>query len=250
MLTCKSLGRTGRFGNQCFQVAGVIGIATKNNHTFCFPRWINYDHKERFGSDEDIDIQKFFENPLPEFVDINYNYRWIDWGYHDIRLGDGAHDLCGHFQSEKYFSHCIDTVRYYLRMKDEYPFLPNTCAIHWRAGDYTESIDSYHPRQPKSYYNEAIKRMPPGTQYIVFTDDREAAKEMFPGLIIADGDYIGDFKLMKACNHFICANSSYSLMAAILCEAENKIVVCPKVWFGSVAGINGNDCYPENAIII
>ena len=255
MITFKSLGRMGRLGNQMFQIAGTIGIATKNGHPFCFPKWQNIDHKDRFGSNEEIDVQQFFENPLPELVDLPYKYRWIDWGYHDVRLNDGAYDLCGHFQSEKYFSHCKDLIRHYFRMKDEYP-QNDYVAVHYRAGDYIDDQNAYHPRCSSEYYEAAVKQFPEGTKYLIFSDDIEAAKKVFGkwGWIMngdtVNKDYIDDFKMMKSCKSFITANSSYSLMAAILGDHPEKKIVCPKKWFGDVAGINGNDCYPQNAIVL
>jgi hypothetical protein len=235
-----------------FQIAGTIGIATKNNHPYCFPEWINYDHKERFGSGEEIEVHKFFENKLPALADLNYQYMWINWGYHDVRLGDGSFDLAGHFQSDKYFAHCIDVVRYYFRMKDEYP-ANDYVAVHYRSGDYIDDPNAYHPRCSKEYYQQAMSLFP-GSTFLLFSDDTDRAIELvseFGNVEVAKGkDYIDDFKLMKSCKHFITANSSYSLMAAILGEAEDKKIVCPKRWFGPTAGINGDDCYPKNAIVI
>lgn len=248
MITCKSLGRLGRFANQMFQVAGVIGIATKNGHPFSFPQWINYDHRDRFGSIEDVEVYKFFENQLPELVGLNYQYRWIDWGYHDIRISDGSYDLAGHFQSDKYFAHAIDTVRHYLKMKDE-PLPNEYVAIHYRAGDYLDDPNAYHPRCSKEYYQRAMDLFP-GKEFLVFSDDLQEAKKLFGNVKYANGDYIEDFKLMKSCHSFICANSSYSLMAAILSDQPDKKIVCPKRWFGEVAGITFDGMYPENSIVI
>lgn len=250
MITCKSLGRMGRFANQMFQIAGIIGIATKNNHPFCFPKWENIDHKERFGSNEPVDLYNYFLNPLPDYVDLPYQYRWIDWGYHEVSLGDGAYDLCGHFQSEKYFSHCMDLVRHYLRMKDE-PEQNDYVAIHYRAGDYIDDPNAYHPRCTIDYYKQAIELFP-NERFLVFSDDLNRAKEMFGDKVTysVSTNYLTDFALMKKCKSFITANSSYSLMAAILGEHSEKKIVCPKKWFGDVAGITGKDCYPENTIVL
>ncbi len=255
MVTFKSLGRLGRFGNQLFQIAGTIGIARRNGMNFCFPRWVNYDHSERFGQGGEIEMNKFFENKLPEYQDFFYQYRWINWGYHPVFLKQDVHyDVCGHFQSERYFSHCMSEVRYYLKMKDEYKLFPQMCAIHWRAGDYQEGENVYHPRMTMEYYEGAMKHMPSDTRFMVFSDDYDAARAMFGNEFRYGGgegrDYMDDWKAMKACNHFICANSSYSLMAAILSEAPNKVVVCPRKWFGTAAPITGDDCYPEKAIIV
>src|SRR5215207_11566081 len=167
-VTFLKLGKMGRFANALFQIAGVIGIARKNNMKYVFPKFINYDHKERFGSTEEIECYKFFENQLPEVNGQYFQYRWIDWGYHDIRLNTGNYDLCGHFQSEKYFKHCIDEVRMYLKMKDEYAFMKDMCAIHYRAGDYQEGGNEvYHPRLTMEYYSKAMQVMPPSTRFLV-----------------------------------------------------------------------------------
>lgn len=254
MITFANLGRLGRFTNGMFQIAGTIGIAKANGYDFSFPEWKNYDHRDRFGSNEDIDVQKYFVNPLPVCEDPGkFPSRWVDWGYHGLNFPDNI-SLNGHFQAPKYFMHCIDTVKHYFRMKDE-PNQNEMVAIHYRAGDYTEGKDTYHPRCSWPYYSAAIKQFPEGTEFKVFSDDYDYAVQMFKHIDNVcfspkENDYIQDFKQMKICKSFITANSSFSLMAAILGDHPEKKIVCPKLWFGAVAGINGDDCYPENAIVL
>lgn len=251
MITCRSLGYYGRFANQLYQIAGIIGIAVKSGQPYCFPTWRNYDHAERFGSKEDIDLYKHLVNPLPEFMDVPYQDRGIGWGYHDVTLPMGNWNLSGHFQSPKYFNHCIERVREQLKFKDE-PERNNYCAIHWRAGDYDPDPNAYHPRCSNDYYREALAKMPQGTRFLVFSDNLDEARKMFFGIdaTYSEGDYIQDYKLMKSCKHFIIANSSYSSFAATMANQEGKIVVAPKKWFGAVAGITGDDIYEQNWIII
>jgi len=243
ILTFNSLGRYGRLANQMYQIAGTIGIARRNGCDFAFPYWKNYDHAERFGSTEDIDVQKYFVNPLPVYkgpVLPEYN---IHWGYQDVRIKQSV-SLAGHMQSLKYFEHCLDEVKWYFKMKDEYP-QNDYCAVHVRLGDYD---NAYHPRLGMEYYKAAMKIMPKGTAYIVFSDDPAAANEMFDissGVAhVASGNYLDDFRLMKSCRHFIIGNSSYSAMAATLGEAPDKIIVAPKPWFGKAyTNITGDDIY-------
>jgi hypothetical protein len=268
--TFLSLGRYGRFANQIFQIAGTIGIARKNGLEPVFPEWKNYDHKDRFSSTEDIDVQAYFVNPLPQItrdgIQGNWNDVSIPWGYHSINLTEGHnYNLAGHMQSAKYFEHCIDEVRHYMKMKNEFP-QSKWIAIHVRRGDYD---NAYHPRLGMEYYAEAINRFPEGTKFKVFSDDIHAVKREFEdwygghleGKVEKDFafvnydeptyDYIGSFKLMKSCAGFIIGNSSYSAAAAILSEAPNKKVVAPHNWFGeSYAGINANDIYCPDWIII
>lgn len=245
MITFSQLGRYGRFANGLFQIAGVIGIATKSGQPFSFPQFINWDHKERFGSTEDVELYKFFENELPAVPALHFEARYIHWGYHDVYLPAGNWDLSGHFQSFRYFEHCEDVVRHYLKMKPLCePLEPGTCAVHWRAGDYIPDPGAYHPRMPISYYREAMARVN-CSRFVVFSDDIKAAKLMFGSDVeYAEGnDYITDFYLMTTADHFIIANSSYSAMAAWLSGCDQRNVVSPtgQSWFGPVAGINGDD---------
>jgi len=260
MITNQSIGHYGRFGNMLFQVAAVIGIARKSGQPYGFLPLINHDHKDRFGSSEDVELDKYFVNPLPQLAGdcpqlVKREYLW---GYHDLYLPTGNWDLAGHFQSEKYFKHCIDEVRHYFRMADE-PTDTKVVAIHWRLGDYD---DSYHPRQPKEYYLHALTKIPDDIEgAIIFTDDKVRGMALaiylheITGIRIGlsvEQDYIMDFRLMKSCRHFITGNSSYSLMAAILGEYPNKKIVCPKNWFGPAwtVPMETKDLYPENAIVI
>lgn len=252
MITFNKLGRYGRFANQLYQIAGVIGIATRSEQPFAFPKWINYDHKESFGSKEDCDLFNHLVNPLPEVPEgLQFEERFIQWGYHDVFIPTGNYSLEGHLQSPRYFNHCIDKVREQLRFKDE-PADNDYCAIHWRAGDYIDDPNAYHPRQPKEYYYNAVKQMPEATKFLVFSDDTDKAKEMFAGIdaeYSVGNDYITDYKLMKSCKHFIIANSSYSAFAATISNQPGKIVIAPKKWFGQIAGITGDDIYEQNWVI-
>ena len=254
MITFAQLGRYGRFGNQLFQIAGVIGLATKYGYSYGFPAWKNYDHADRFGSKEDIDIQKYFVNLLPEIDVTGYPDQYVPWGYHpEFRPNDNT-SLSGHFQSEKYFAHCKDRIQHYFTMVDELP-VQNICAIHIRLGDYD---NHYHPRLDADYYFKAIEQFPIDTEFMIFSDDTEAALNMFKDsqckYYVTKGiDYMHDFRFMKSCKHFICGNSSYSLMAAILGKHPDKKIVCPSNWFGPAwqpTKPETKDLYPENAIII
>lgn len=247
MVTFASLGHYGRLANGMFQIAGTIGIARRNNAQFSFPEWINHDHRERFGSSEDIDVQKYFINPLPRYSGPPLPDYFVHWGYHDVVLRESV-SLSGHMQSFKYFEHCYDEVKWYFRMIDEPP-LNDYVGLHVRLGDYD---DEYHPRLDMRYYKPAMEQFH-GARFLVFSDDLAKAKEMFGhGVEYAQGDYIHDFRLMKTCRHFIIGNSSYSAMAAILGEAPDKRVVAPRPWFGPkrAGGIDGEDIYGDDWKVI
>ena len=251
MVTSLSIGNggLGRFGNQLWTIAGVIGIAKRNNTSFAFPKWINRDNA-LFGDFADT-MDRFFVNKLPILPDGRYiNSYGYFWGYKDVDLPNGDWNIDAHLQSPKFFEHCMDEIRHYFTMVNE-PKQNNFCAIHVRAGDYVDDPNAYHPRCSEEYYKEAIKLMPADTQYIVFSDDLEFAKKRV-GIkaLYLSGNYIDDFRLMKRCKHFIIANSSFSAMAALLADHPDKKVVAPSKWFGPQVEISAKDIYHQNWIII
>lgn len=248
--TFSKLGRWGRFANQAYQIAGSIGIARRNGFDFAFPHWANHDGRN-FEPGLDIDTQARFLNPLPLYEGPPLPEYYCDWGYRHIDLNQST-DLLGHFQSEHFFLHCIDEVKFYLTMKDEGP-LNEYCAIHWRAGDYGEAKsiqhpdgNSYHPRMALSYYEPAMSLFGSKQKYMVFSDDIEGARAMFGDRVeyAVGNDYLTDFRLLKRCAHFIIANSSFSAMAAVLGDAPDKQVVAPTPWFsGPWRGMDDRDIF-------
>lgn len=251
-LTNLSIGNYGRFANGAYQVAAVIGIARRNGLMPVFPLWRNTWHRDAFGSTEDIEIHRHLVNPLPSIPDgLKFQDRAIDWGYHDIDLPAGNWNITGHFQSSRYFAHCLEEVRWQLRMKDELP-QNERVAIHIRLGDYD---NGYHPRLDARYYAPAIA-MFPDDKFLVFSDDLVGASgrlinELGDHFDFATGNYIEDFALMKRCKSFIIGNSSYSAMAAVLGEHPDKRVVAPRPWFGpKYTGITGEDVYEPDWTVV
>lgn len=250
MLTNKSIGSYGRWGNMAFQMAAVIAGARKSGQPFGFAPIINHDHRDRFGSCEDVNIDNHFAHELPRIDDRRFEERHFGWGYSDIYLPAGDWDIRGHFQSPKYWTGVEDEIRYWLTFKDEPP-KNGYVAIHYRAGDYLEGADNYHPRCSKEYYQQAMALFP-GATFLLFSDDKKAFYDMmgeYYGYVTDSKDYIEDFKLMKSCHSFICANSSFSYIAALLANQPGKQIVMPRQWFGAAAGGLQMD-YPENAIVI
>lgn len=247
IVTFAALGRYGRLCNAMYQIAGTIGMARRNNAIPLFPEWKNYDHRERFGFNEDIDVERYFENPLPRYNGPSLPDYFVHWGFRDVRLTESV-SLSGHMQSERYFEHCIDEVRWQLCMKDEPP-QNDYVAIHVRRGDYD---DAYHPRLTMDYYRPAMAEFH-GAKFLVFSDDIAGAKRMFgPSVEYSEGrDYLQDFKLLKRCRHYIIANSSYSAMAAVLSDAPDKRVIAPRPWFGPrYTQITADDIYSEGWKVI
>lgn len=259
MLTSLAIntGGLGRFGNNCFTIAGVIGTAIKSGQPYAFPPWVTKDN-EIFGEAPD-NINDYLVNPLPALPGgMSFDSTGYFWGWRDIYLPNGNWTIDAHMQSERFFKHCLPLIRDTFMFKDE-PEQNDYVAIHYRAGDYIDDKDAQHPRCSKEYYEKAIQLFPRDTKFSVFTDDAKAAKGIMPpgyymDFFLPDNgfDCIKSFKLMKKHHSFITANSSFSLFAAILGEHPDKKIVMPRRWFGSQmpAEFGTEDIYPENAIIL
>lgn len=218
-VTFSSLGKFGRLGNQMFQIASTIGIATRNNLDFTFPEWSE---------------GKELRNTLPTGSIDQYHrdYVYLETSYKDIDLSPIMdYDLHGYFQSYKYFEHCKETIYHYL----DYPDLKgsiakNFIAIHVRRGDYV-ALQHIHPLLTMDYYNKAMSEFP-NSKFLVFTDDYAWCYSNFIGdqftIWKNNKNPLVDLLFMSHCSGFIIANSSYSWWGAYL--AKDKPVVAPKIW--------------------
>jgi hypothetical protein len=260
MITSLSIGTggLGRFGNQLFTIASCIGIAVKSGQPYGFPKWLNRDNA-LFGGSVD-DFSDHFVNTLPGLVDVPFQSYGYFWGYRDIHLPTGNWSIDAHMQDPRFFEHCMPLIRETFRMKDE----PggrgeiDWVAVHFRAGDYIDDPNAYHPRCSREYYQAAMMLFSKGTHFMVFTDDVDAWGRLDVSLpkdgytistIKQEMGYLESFAYMKCCKSFITANSSFSFMAALLGEHPEKKIVMPKRWFGTQANIEF-DGYPQNAIVI
>jgi hypothetical protein len=91
-------------------------------------------------------------------------------------------------------------------------------------------------------YMDAIKS---DTQVFIFSDDPKWCSENFDGCFIVSlpEDYL-EFELMRECNHFIIANSTFSWWAAYL--AMNAVTITPNQWWRE--SVNGYAVYERRMI--
>lgn len=158
--------------------------------------------------------------------------------------------LHGYWQSPRYFDDFADDIR---RIFDparfETPELAARIAhlqaqpsvsVHLRRGDYASSSQTLavHGLCGMDYYERAarlMRRCVPGCRFHVFSDDLEAAREMFSGwsdaTVMEPRSQEEDLLLMSRCQHHIIANSSFSWWAAWLDDRPESIVVAPRNWF-------------------
>ena len=240
MMTFNRLGRYGRLGNQMFQIASTIGIARANGQDYCFPEWKNWDAIERFGLHKDFEVQKYFRHPLPGYVDQQYSDQFVHWGYHNIRTKKSL-NLIGHLQSELYFQHCKDEVRYHFQF-DRPAEAKFGCAVHIRRGDYD---GDYHPHLDEEYYLPAMERMG-ASSYTFYSDSPEQIEKYAKyGEIVPRGDQIHDMQDFASHECYIIGNSTWSWWGAWLGGRET---IAPRQWFGPNVHLQVHDLIPDRWI--
>lgn len=184
-----------------------------------------------------------------------------------MELGDGVY-LLGHWQSEKYFHDYRSTIKQDLSLKTKLSRSSlevlseinktTSVAVHIRRGDYvsnivaqnvlgTQSLEYY--TSTTSYIDSKLKK----AHYFVFSDDPIwASQNILKGhkyvtFIPTSAQPYEDFELMRSCDHFIIANSSFSWWAAWLGEEKDSIVIAPKRWFAS-SEYSSKDLVPKHWI--
>ena len=234
-VTFSKLGRFGRLGNQMFQIASTIGIATKNHATYGFPIWRDYISKKN--------VHQYFRYPLPRKQRDKYQPLDVGFGYYDIRLERSA-DISGYLQSERYFEHCADLVRRYFKFKREADPLPG-CAIHIRRGDYQPQ---YHRLLAEDYYLPAMERIG-ASRYTVFTDSPEQVEWISKYADIRlPGDEVHDLQDYSLHESYIIGNSTYSWWGAWLGQGQT---IAPRRWFGwKYQGLDTKDMIPKGWILL
>lgn len=248
MITHKSIGYSGRLGNQMFQYAALKACAARKNmecylpnHTSvkqdgCFDftnnKWISYK----------LDLYDCFNITAP-LLNRTEQSVYAELGYsYDNHILDIEDDTAieGYFQSYKYFEDCEDLILKEFTFKDE---ILNSCksemlkytnsvAVHIRRGDQVAHPGMWNVTL--EYIQAALERFNDDEYtFLIFSDDIEWCKQVFPeGVVFMEGrNQYEDLCSMSLCEHNIISNSSYSWWAAYLNKNKNKKVIVPSNWF-------------------
>ena len=263
MIGYNQLGRNGRFGNQMFQYAALKGIARNCGYDFCVP---SGPQTESGFHDEENQHKLFMAFDMPNVKQVDMfpaPYRKEVSSTFDEDLFNNCEDnvnLYGFFQTEKYFKHIEDDIRkdftfhydIFIACKELRETVDNPIALHIRRGDYVGKQD-YHPVQPMSYYEQALKKFDIDRNVIIFSDDTKWCKEqeLFESdrfIVAEDNDQFHDLCLMSMCDDFIIANSTFSWWGAWL--GNRGKVVAPKQWFGKGLNHDTKDLYCDGWILL
>jgi len=241
MLTCNTLGKMGRIGNQMFQYATLYAIAKQNGYDFGVPysRVNSSDEFSKFHLPEIFSLSAKDSSHIPVTKVFQEKQHHFDPDV--LNISDDT-DIFGYFQTEKYFK------KYEKEIKKEFEFpqkISSFCklfrktisnekviSVHIRRGDYVNQPQN-HPTCDKNYYQEAINFFDKKSCFLIFSDDVQWCMENFSEkkFNIFQNNHYYSLCMMSMCDGHIIANSSYSWWGAWL--GNNKNVVAPKKWFGN-----------------
>ncbi len=178
--------------------------------------------------------------------------------------------LSGVWQSEKYFKDQEEQIRKDFNLNESLsPSAKNwlekinsslaSVSLHVRRGDYVtdpKTLSKIGLCSPE-YYKQAVEyinKKVDNLTFFIFSDDIDFVRNHMnlpKNSLFVSSEDIKDYEelmLMKACDHNIIANSSFSWWGAWLGSNPKKIVISPKEWFAS--GIKTQDLIPENWVRI
>lgn len=253
LITCQMAGG---LGNMMFQVAASYATGLDQGHTPV----LNSNHVGTFHrAVQDYKDSIFSKISIAEGSKMFTRVQEQDYTYSTIPFVDSNILLDGYFQSYKYFHHHRKDIQdLYAPTPEVLKRLPGVdnisvkVSLHVRRGDYLK-YSQHHHNLSLSYYRNAIDYFK-GYKFVVFSDDIEWCKDNFKGdqfTFVEGTDDIQDLYLMSMCKHHIIANSTFSWWGAYLNKSEDKIVVYPDKWFGSLnSHMKTWDLFPEEWVCL
>jgi hypothetical protein len=230
----------GRLGNNLFQIAACIGYAKKHNVGWGIQKGYIEPGFNVYQVDQ-------FLPHLPSHDGIHFRrYAESSYDYQEIPFSDQGLRIVGFWQSLKYFSHCQDEVKKWMRL----PFIEgysDFCGIHARRGDYVD-LDTNFPPVTLEYFQQAIPIMKEKgfTKFFVCSDGVELCVGVLPPAFpdvhfeFSKGkNEWQDLSVFGSCGANIIANSSFSWWGAFLNPTPTKTIISPDntSWYGPDNGV-------------
>jgi hypothetical protein len=220
-----------QMGNMMFMISACATTAWKNGVDFKIPRG---------GYSPELPIMPFPHLPSWEPSDgLGAPYVEEEFGiYHEIPYSPKMR-IDGYFQNEKYFKDYRQQIIDLFNI----PYHPiDATSIHVRRTDYLK-FQTKHPPIDVEYITRGInylwrKDFTHTRNFMVFSDDIPWCKENLHDTELIKFQFsegksaLEDLSLLSSCRNHIISNSTFSWWGAWLCQNPDKIVVCPKVWFG------------------
>lgn len=141
--------------------------------------------------------------------------------------------IYGNMQDESYFIRHLDQVKQWLHVKPEYDSYEysreNLCIINMRGGEYTGSPELFIDKKYWIHGMAEMKKIRPDMEFMIVTDDVEAANKMLPGIEAHHFDMGKDYVTLKNAHYLLLSNSSFACLPAHTSETV-KFIIAPKYW--------------------
>lgn len=239
-ITFSRHGSYGKFGNQLFQRASLLGFSKKYNTSVILNPWA---------------YSEYFEQPDPfqgnvgpihlELDEPQFHYIPEHWDQYKDDFRNKMVNITAWLQTEKYFEHCMSDVKKMFTFKKEVTdrvrkpfedaglFTKETIAISVRRGDYVGN-PSYDLLPIKYYLLALIEEFSDFREnynIIIFSDDYDYCKLHFAALEnVWYADQLSGIEQMALgvqCDNFILANSTFSWWMGFLGEKPSSKVIRP-----------------------
>lgn len=190
---------------------------------------ITEEEKRGFGRFEDAEVRLFVGNSKHDLEHGCY-VAGEDASIHSVP--DNTL-LYGNLQAESYFIKYRDRLKDWLKVKEEYESYAysreNLCVINMRGGEYTGNPELYIDKKYWINGMEEMKKLRADMEFIIVTDDVEAAQKMLPGIPAYHFDIAKDYVTIKNAYYLLLSNSSFACLPAYTSDTL-RFAIAPKYW--------------------
>lgn len=141
--------------------------------------------------------------------------------------------LAGNMQAQDYFRPYKKEIKEWLRVKPEFDSYEysrdNLCILNLRGGEYTSDPALYLKRRYWLHAMEQMKQIRGDMEFLIVTDDVEAARKLLPEIPAVHGSLHEDYTHVKNAKYLILSNSSFAFFPAYTSETV-KMAIAPKYW--------------------
>lgn len=190
---------------------------------------ISEEDKKNFNTYNDVETRLFIGNSKH---DMNHGcyIAGADEGIHHV---EDNTLIYGNMQDESYFGKHLDQIKQWLKVKEEYESdeysRENLCIINMRGGEYTGSPELFIDKKYWIHGISEMKKNRPDMEFMIITDDVEAARKVLPGIPAHHFDIGKDYVTLKNAHYLLLSNSSFACLPAHTSDTL-KFAIAPKYW--------------------
>lgn len=238
------------FGNQlfCYVSSRCVALdrncqfATAGQELFGAPRW---NQKGAYFMELDLgvpvkrnDFLRVYQEKVTRYFqktcrhDRNIGCDVSEFDPALPQVADGTMIL-GNMQSEQYFARHREEIKSWLKIKPGYESNrfsgENLCVINVRGGEYVGLKELFLPRSYWLHGMANMRKVNPRMEFVVISDDLEAAKMVLPEVPAYHFDLAGDYVALKNARYLLLSNSSFAFFPTYTNEIV-QFIIAPKFW--------------------